>query len=210
MKKWAVLFIFVVLTCVGFNLYRSKSIQMSGLDPELGDILQACREVSEEFISNRKATYNLKELAYGNIKKSYKRDAICAPTYVAMVLYKSKILTENQINSFNYNWCGEGGLPDLLQAAGWKQIAPEEIRPGDIVVKYSEYCCIYEGPNLYWDYTDCIREEKSAVSPHPTCIRLDECLIFRAPKKPLKVNIHHSVYLNGVYFFYIIFTINNT
>lgn len=181
MKKFTFVVFFVVLICAGFNLYRSKSIQMSELDPEPGDILQACREVSEEF--NRKATYNYKELVSGNIKESYKRDAICAPTYVAMVLYKSKILTEEQINAFNYNWVGEGGIPDMLQAAGWKKVRPEEIRPGDIVVKYSEYCCIYEGPNLYWDYTDCIREEKSAVSPHPTCIRLDECLIFRAPER---------------------------
>ena len=133
MKMAVVVIISAILICIGVNFYKSRN-RVS----EPGNILEACREVSNHYIKKKAhyvSTYD--ELVCKNIKESYDRDAICDPTYVALVLYRSKLLTEKNINSFHYNWCGEGGLPDMLQAAGWKKVAPEEINPGDIVVKYS-------------------------------------------------------------------------
>lgn len=175
--KMAVVIISAILICIGVNFYKSRN-QVS----EPGNILEACREVSNHYVKKQAHYASIHdELVWNNIKEFYDRDAICDPTYVALVLYKSKLLKEEYINSYNYNWSGEGGIPRMLMDAGWKKVAPEEINPGDIVVNYGIYCCIYAGNKSYWDYTSCIFGDKNAGKPHPNYVDVEQCLIFRAP-----------------------------
>ena len=69
----------------------------------------------------------------------------------SIVLYKSGLLTESQINAYNYNYTGSGGVPDMLQAAGWHQVSHSEIQPGDVINDYGNHILIYAGGNKVYD-----------------------------------------------------------
>lgn len=120
-------------------------------------ILNACQEVTKTFMNREDAHYNVDEdLIWENIAKSYEADGICSTTYVSLVLYVSGLFTEEIINTYNYNWSGEGGLSSMLRDAGWIQLDPEQAQPGDILINQGVHSMIYAGDNSYWDHSSCV------------------------------------------------------
>ena len=117
-----------------------------------GEILDVCEEVMNDMIK-RNVHYSLTNLTSGNIKAASQHPYACCATYVSIVLYKSGLLTESQINAYNYNYTGDGGIPDMLRAAGWKQVPHSEIQPGDVINDYTVHVLIYAGGNKVYDQT---------------------------------------------------------
>lgn len=118
--------------------------------PSGGDILEVCEQVMNDMIS-RNVHYSILNLTWGNIEKSAQDPYACCATYVSLVLYRSGLLTADQINSFNYHYTGSGGLPDMLRAAGWTQVPHSEIQPGDIINDVGVHVLIYAGGDLVYD-----------------------------------------------------------
>ena len=123
-------------------------------------ILDACKEVMDVFSNREGAHYSCgDDIIFDDIKATYEEGVgICSPTFVALVLYQSKLLTEEQINEYNYNWCGEDGLPSMLESAGWIKMDSSQAMPGDILINYGINAMIYGGRNIYWDYTSCVKQ----------------------------------------------------
>ena len=115
-----------------------------------GDILTVCEQVMNDEIQ-RGVHYSLKNLIWGNIDEAVSHPYACCATYVSIVLYKSGLLTEDQINAFNYNYTGSGGIPNMLEAAGWRKVSHSEIQPGDVINDRDNHVLIYAGGNLVYD-----------------------------------------------------------
>lgn len=119
-------------------------------------ILDACKEVTNTFLNRQGAYYSTDaDLVWGDIERSYQCLGICSTTYVSLVLYVSKIFTEEQLNAYNYNWSGEGGLSSLLKGAGWIKVEPAEIQPGDIAINPGKHAMIYAGNSTFYDQETC-------------------------------------------------------
>ena len=147
------------------------------------DIIEACREVTEEFL-NRNAYYSLSNLIRNDIERCWREsDAICCATYVSLVLYRSGALTPTQINAYNYHYTGDGGVPDMLEAAGWRQVSPSQAQPGDVVIDYTVHAMIYAGNGQVWDQTSCVVSSNGTPPTGTTTIYYDfnRCQIWRAP-----------------------------
>ena len=117
-----------------------------------GDILSTCEEVMNDMIK-RNVHYSTSpdKLIWNNIKASSEHSYACCATYVSIVLYKSGMLTEQQINAYNYNATFEGGISNMLQAAGWHKVSHSEIQPGDVINNYGVHALIYAGGNKVYD-----------------------------------------------------------
>ena len=115
-----------------------------------GNILQTCEVVMKDMIT-RNVHYSLSNLTWANIEAATNHPYACCATYVSIVLYKSGLLTADQINAYNYNYTGSGGLPDMLAAAGWRQVSHDEIQPGDVINHYDEHVLIYAGGDMVYD-----------------------------------------------------------
>lgn len=115
-----------------------------------GNILQTCEEVMKDMMA-RNVRYSQSGLIWENIEAEANHPYACCATYVSIVLYKSGLLTADQINAYNYNYTGSGGLPDMLAAAGWRQVSHDEIQPGDVINHYEEHALIYAGGDMVYD-----------------------------------------------------------
>lgn len=96
-------------------------------------IVNGAREVSTKW-SNENFSYSTSVLIYGNIKESINSPSktTCCATLAAAALYKSGLITENEINSIGYN--GAYYIAELLDKKNWIIIDKyEELKPGDIV-----------------------------------------------------------------------------
>ena len=136
-----------------YSMYNGKRGSSIGN----GDILKACEEVMQNYLS-KNVHYSIEgsKLISGNIKRCYNEsNYICCATYTSSVLYKSGLLTEKQINEYNYHWTGNGGVPDMLKAAGWRQVPMSQIQPGDVVNDFTVHVLIYAGGDLYYDQGTC-------------------------------------------------------
>lgn len=131
-----------------YDMFKDREMSSFG-GGSADDIIRTAREVLQDML-NRNITYGPQ--TYGNIKQTATIDNqyVCA-TYVAVVLYKSGALTEDQINAYNYHFTGYGGFPDMLSAAGWVQVDPSEAQPGDVVNAYGHHVMIYAGGNGVYD-----------------------------------------------------------
>ena len=118
--------------------------------PTGADILSVCEDVMNDMIS-RNVHYSISSLTWNNIEASSKDPYACCATYVSIVLYKSGLLTVDQINAYNYHWTGSGGVPDMLAAAGWVQIDPSQKQPGDIINNPGVHVAIYAGGDKIYD-----------------------------------------------------------
>ena len=120
-----------------------------------GDVAAICKQVTDMYLA-RGTTYGPQ--TYNNIKQTFESDnkIVCA-TYVSVVLYKMGVLTEQQINAFNYHFTGNGGIPNMLQAAGWHQVSKNDLKPGDVLNKPSAvaygggHVVMYTGNGTIWD-----------------------------------------------------------
>ena len=124
-----------------------------------GNIMEVCREVTE-YLIDKKAHYdarNWEDIEYCYNNPDY--NTVCV-TYVCYVLWKSGLLTKEQINAYNYHWTGDGGIPDMLNAAGWKiRKNPADAVAGDVVLNnpgINGHVLIYAGKDAngndtYWD-----------------------------------------------------------
>lgn len=118
--------------------------------PSGGNILEVCEEVMNDMIS-RNVHYSTENLIWKDIEASLNHPYACCATYVSIVLYKSGLLTEDQINAYNYHYTGSGGVPDMLAAAGWTQVSHDEAQPGDVINDVGIHVMIYAGGNLIYD-----------------------------------------------------------
>lgn len=125
--------------------------------PAGGDVLALCEQVMNDMIS-RNVHYSVSEsnLIWGNIEAASNSPYACCASYVSIVLYKAGILTEDQINAYNYHWTGQGGIPDMLAAAGWTQVSHDEIQPGDVINDVGVHVLFYAGGDLVWDQTSAV------------------------------------------------------
>ena len=115
-----------------------------------GDVLTVCEQVMNDMIA-RNVHYSVNDLTWGDIEAAAQYPYACCATYVSIVLYQSGLLTADQINAFNYNYTGTGGIPDMLSAAGWTQVSHDEIQPGDVINDVGNHVLIYAGDGLVYD-----------------------------------------------------------
>ena len=135
---------------VKYNLEQYDSMTSADFQHASGDILGTCEEVMNDMIS-RNVRYSIGNLTWGNIEQSAQDPYACCATYVSIVLYKAGLLTADQINAYNYHWTGSGGVPTMLEAAGWTQVSHDEIQPGDIINEVGIHVLIYAGGDLVYD-----------------------------------------------------------
>lgn len=128
-----------------------------------GDILATCETVMQEWL-DRGVTYSISNLIWGDIEAASNYSSACCATYVSTVLYRSGLLTADQINAYNFHWTGSGGVSDMLRAAGWTQHSYSEAQPGDVVVDYTVHTLIYAGGNNYYDQTCAMNQYNTAGS----------------------------------------------
>lgn len=156
-----------------------------------GDILKACEETMQNYLS-RGVHYSTNggKLISGDIERCYNEsNYICCATYVSSVLYKSGLLTPSQINKYAYHWTGDGGVPDMLKAAGWRQVSMDEIQPGDVVNNFKIHVLIYAGGDLYYDQGTCTVSSsgkaptRSVKSGFNSSYRNSSYQVWRAPGK---------------------------
>ena len=115
-----------------------------------GNVLEICEQVMNDMIS-RNVHYSTSNLTWGDIEGASTHPYACCATYVSVVLYKSGLLTVDQLNAYNYNYTGSGGIPDMLAAAGWTQVSHDQIQPGDVINEPGVHALIYAGGNLVYD-----------------------------------------------------------
>lgn len=115
-----------------------------------GNVLEVCEQVMNDMIS-RNVHYSTSNLTWGDIEGASTHPYACCATYVSVVLYKSGLLTVDQLNAYNYNYTGSGGIPDMLAAAGWTQVSHDQIQPGDVINEPGVHALIYAGGNLVYD-----------------------------------------------------------
>ena len=128
-----------------------------------GDLMSVCKQVTEHYLSID-AYYSVGgDLISKNIEKCWNHQAICCATYTTMCLYKAGLLTENQINSYNYHWTGSGGIPDMLAAAGWKKVSSPQA--GDVLIDPGVHVAICAGGDMVYDQNTCTNGTSSAPAP---------------------------------------------
>ena len=150
-----------------------------------GDILKACEEVTRSVLNRGLFTYstNGSDLISGDIKRQfYEGEHFCCGTYVSCVLYYSGLLTEEHINKYSYHFTGAGGIPDMLEDAGWRLVPESEVQPGDVVNNFGEHVMIYAGDGKVWDQTSMVISSNGTpptgtTKPHS----ISGCQIWRAP-----------------------------
>ncbi|MGN1300669.1 MAG: phage tail tip lysozyme [Clostridia bacterium] len=168
------------------NKAREYYKQFQGKTRPAGDasaILAACEEVKQTLL-NRNAHYprSSQDLDYNDIEKSWTNYYCCCATYVSLVLWRSGALTTQQINAYNCNYTGDGGIPDMLAAAGWSKVSPSEAQPGDVVIDYTVHALIYAGNGRCWDQNSCVVPLGGGKPTRTTTsYDLSKCQIWRAP-----------------------------
>ena len=126
-------------------------------------ILEMCESVMKDLLSHN-VHYSLTNLVWNDIERSnnFSRYGCCCATYVSVVLYRTGALTKEQLNPYNYNYCGSGGMNDMLYAAGWKKVSIQDAQPGDVGV-WPAHTFIYAGGNEIWDQNSgCISSDGDA------------------------------------------------
>lgn len=152
-----------------------------------GDIVASCEAVTKMLLA-RGCHYSLNttsELICGDIDRQLKTGKyFCCATYVSAVLYHAGVLTAQQINAYNYHYTGGGGVPDMLKAAGWREVPASQAQPGDVVNHYGVHVMIYAGNGRVWDQTSAV-VSSSGANPTGTTRTYDlsQCQIWRAPGK---------------------------
>jgi len=170
------------------NMYYAKDNQnnqqsMNGYDvPIVGDanVMNTCKQLTT-YLMSKSVHYGAK--TWHNIERNFLNpnyDIVCA-TYVAIVLWKSGLLTEEQINKYNYNWTGSGGIPSMLEAYGWRKVSPSSASPGDVIVNYTVHAAIYAGNGKVWDEYTGVIEDGSHPSGQPHSYNISNCQVWRAP-----------------------------
>lgn len=123
---------------------------------EGADVESVCQEITQMLI-DRNAVYGA--YTYNDIEKTYQSDpgVVCA-SYVSLVLYKSGLMTAEQLNAFNYHYTVD--YPNMLRAAGWKEVDKSDLQPGDVLNKPGDgnqgHVVIYVGNGLIYDQTSAV------------------------------------------------------
>lgn len=168
-------------------LYTFKNLDnTTGFGMGNGDIVKACEEVTKMLL-NRHCKYSLSmnELISADIDRQLKTGKyFCCATYVSAVLYYAGVLKANQINSYAYHWTGAGGVPSMLQAAGWRKVPASQVQPGDVVNHNTVHVMIYAGNGRVWDQTSAVVSSSgNPPTGKTTTYDLSVCEIWRAPGK---------------------------
>ena len=164
-------------------LYAYKKVDDIDSGEGNGDILASCEAVTKIML-NRGCRYSLGPgLVWKNIKFQFeKSNRFCCATYVAMVLYYAGVLSESQINAYNYHWTGDGGIPDMLKNAGWTKLDASQAQPGDVINDFTVHAMIYAGNGKVWDQTSCVISSSGTPPTGTTRSRsITGCQVWRAP-----------------------------
>ena len=135
------------------NMIKSRRRSRGSTNASSGEIIQTSIDVLESMLSTGRGMHYGTAGIWKDIEKSASSDSYVCATYVAVVLYESGALTEDQINKFNYHYTGAGGIPDMLEDAGWYQVSVEEAEPGDVINVYGYHVLIYAGGDDCYDET---------------------------------------------------------
>ena len=115
-----------------------------------GDILSAADKVHNDEIT---WTYSQSSLYWNNIEMSLNNPnkTTCCATFVSCAIYVAGYFTEEQMNSFNYNYCPT--LYDFLKAAGWEEITSyDQLQAGDVVFERNfGHVQLYAGDNTWYN-----------------------------------------------------------
>ena len=135
------------------KMIKSRRRSRGSTNASSGEIIQTSIDVLESMLSTGRGMHYGTAGIWKDIEKSASSDSYVCATYVAVVLYESGALTEDQINKFNYHYTGAGGIPDMLEDAGWYQVSAEEAEPGDVINVYGYHVLIYAGGDDCYDET---------------------------------------------------------
>lgn len=114
-----------------------------------GNLLETADQVHRDEMSWTYSTGG--DLYWNNINMSLNNPnrVTCCATYVSCVIYAAGYATEEQMNSFNYNYCPT--LYSYFAGQGWEVInSYDALEPGDIVfMNYHDGGQIYDHVQLY-------------------------------------------------------------
>lgn len=116
-----------------------KSIEsgMPATGGNVSGILSVADEISKSYLNNG-VKYSLSNLAWNDIDKSMSLKYTCCATFVSEILYKSGLVTKDEINSINYNLSSDmyNHFKDK-----WEVISSaDELQAGDVVFMYDGNC----------------------------------------------------------------------
>ena len=113
-----------------------------------GNILEVADQIHQAQIN---WTYSIgDDLFWNNIETSINNPnrVTCCATFVSSVIYKAGYFTEEQMNSFNYNYCPT--LYNFLVSNGWEIInSYDALQAGDLVFMDYENDGVYDHVQLY-------------------------------------------------------------
>lgn len=144
-------------THYGYDYFGAPSgSNSSKISPEAEKILEAADQVHRQ---QTKWQYGTSGLINNDIEKSMVNPAkvTSSPTYVGQVLFVSKFITKDELNSFNYNSI-EDMRKHIENECGWKTIIDyKDLRMGDIVfLDYNnggtvdDHVLIYAGDDTWY------------------------------------------------------------
>lgn len=116
-----------------------------------GDILSVADRIHR---AEQSWTYSAEEgLYWYNIELSLNNDnkVTCCTTYVSCVIYAAGYATEEQMNSFNYNYVHS--FYTYFKEKGWEEITSyDQLEPGDIVFTGNiDHVQIYAGNKTWYN-----------------------------------------------------------
>lgn len=156
------------------------------------------KNVTDKFINTAKEIHNIMEnekwhysvgndLYWYDIKNSLNNPnkATCCATYIGVCLYKSGIFSEEEMNSFNYNWAPY--IYSFLVLNGWLEINNyNDLKSGDIVFETDsdsvDHVQIYAGAGKWFNAgsTDAIQR----LNPYNIDINYSKRRFFCAMRSP--------------------------
>lgn len=168
------------------NMYYGQDDQQASGNsfdvPIVGDanVMNTCRQLSQ-YLMSKHAHYGWgsRNIEEAFLFPDYK---VCCATYVAIVLWKSGLLTEEQINRFNYDYSGD--FPNMLKAYNWYKVSPSSASPGDVIIHDpgpNGHVAIYAGNGKVWDEYSGVIESSGHPSGQPNSYDISDCQVWRAP-----------------------------
>lgn len=154
---------------------------------EASKLLNTAKEM-HNIMEREKWHYSVgNDLYWYDIKNSLNNPnkATCCSTYIGVCLYKSGIFSEDEINSFNYNWAPY--IYSFLVLNGWIEIDEyDNIRPGDIVFETDndsvDHVQIYAGDGKWFNAGS--TEAIQRVNPYNIDINYSKRRFFCAMRNP--------------------------
>ena len=174
-----------------WTLFQTGYMDRIGKFATNGDILEMCNIVTEDMITNGVKYYtDIDQLVWGDIAKQSdfsKSKYICCTSYVAVVLYRAEIISEDLINSYRYQSPYDFGYAEdnLMKAAGWTRVSVSEAQAGDVCNWYEpsgdSHTFIYAGGNEVWDQNNGTKGKSGTISVWDKYTSNHDVYVYRKP-----------------------------